>query len=304
MEREDEPHETTVRADSAHHQTGKWNSSVSEDSTKVVFDTELVSEIVRVIDTAEDYVVLVSPYVSEVKRVQDKVLEALNRNVEVLLVVRRQGTALGGSDGASTIKWFRDAGVRVESVPNLHAKLYLNERTAIISTMNLLLSSVNDSHEAGTVLTGKGHVSVRDYVKRTLSTQARVALSQRKKKSSASGAKTRIDFGSGNHKSDRTRRVAAPKPMRTPGTRQKSSASGVWAKLVEVFLGSPGFCIRCGDTLSAERVEKGDVMCDRDFRTWAKYKDPTFDENYCTTCGDLTEDTSYARPQCSNCYYE
>lgn len=276
---------------------------MSADSTKVVFDTELVSEIVRVIDTAEDYVVLVSPYVSEVKRVQDKVLEALNRNVEVLLVVRRQGTALGGSDGASTVKWFRDAGVRVESVPNLHAKLYLNERTAIISTMNLLLSSVNDSHEAGTVLTGKGHVAVRDYVKRTLSTQARVALSQRKKKSSASGAKTRTGFGSGNHKSDRTRRVATPKPT-TQGTGQKSSAREVWAKLAEVFLESPGFCIRCGDSLSAERVEKGDVMCDRDYRTWAKYKDPTYVENYCTTCGDLTEDTSYARPQCSNCYYE
>ena len=44
----------------------------------------------------------------------------------------------------SEIEWLVDQGVKVKLVPNLHAKIYANESTAVVSSMNLTAYSTSN----------------------------------------------------------------------------------------------------------------------------------------------------------------
>ena len=71
----------------------------------------------------------------------------------------------------------------------------------------------------------------------------------------------------------------------------------------DALLPDEGYCIRCGEQLSDSEVEAGKTMCRKDYRAWAKFKNPDVKEPFCTTCGEK-RGTTFAKPQCRYCYAE
>jgi hypothetical protein len=69
-----------------------------------------------------------------------------------------------------------------------------------------------------------------------------------------------------------------------------------------LLLGTAGYCIRCGDDLSEADVDAGKTMCGKDYASWARFKKPEFKEKYCTNCGE-EKPTTFAKPECQDCYY-
>ncbi len=100
-------------------------------------------EILNLLDEAKIKMVLVSPYCKFDKwfRLVNKIKDLRNRNVTVEFYIRE-----GELD---TEKQIKDIGFGASCIPNLHCKLYFNEKNAIVTSMNLLLSSEINSLEIG-----------------------------------------------------------------------------------------------------------------------------------------------------------
>jgi hypothetical protein len=98
-------------------------------------------EIMTLIEEADEKLIIVTPYcrISKWKKLLNKFEDFKKRKVGVEFYVRE-----GEYESASEV---RAAGFDPIEVPHLHAKLYLNEKYGIVSSMNLLLSSETNSLE-------------------------------------------------------------------------------------------------------------------------------------------------------------
>ncbi len=61
---------------------------------------------------------------------------------------------------------------------------------------------------------------------------------------------------------------------------------------------SGGTCIRCGDDIPHNLTRPLCISC---YKSWARWKNEDYPENYCHTCGKPAQ-TSYRKPECYSCY--
>ncbi|MCU7550401.1 hypothetical protein OCK74_14870 [Chitinophagaceae bacterium LB-8] len=100
---------------------------------------QISGEIMTLFDDADKKVIIVSPYYKVEKwyKLRNCFDDLKRRNIEVEFYVRENEW--------ESINELKAIGFAPISIPNLHTKLYLNEKYAIVSSMNLLLSSDNNS---------------------------------------------------------------------------------------------------------------------------------------------------------------
>ncbi|MBI4336343.1 MAG: phosphatidylserine/phosphatidylglycerophosphate/cardiolipin synthase family protein [Chloroflexi bacterium] len=143
------------------------------DSTqKTVFvDDEIASQVLAVVREARHYVVLVSPYLDLTRwgHLQDALGLAVKRRANVVAIVRYEPDVVQGKSVSELV----GNGVKVWGVKGLHAKIYLNEHTVLVSSMNLTESSTKNSLEIALVIRDKeAEQQVRSYVTERLLKQA------------------------------------------------------------------------------------------------------------------------------------
>lgn len=97
----------------------------------------------NLLDEANDKVIIVSPYCKFEKwfKLKNKIKDLQSRNIEIEFYIRE--------GEKETFEQVHQLGVEPICIPNLHAKLYLNEKYGIVTSMNLLLSSEISSIELG-----------------------------------------------------------------------------------------------------------------------------------------------------------
>ena len=97
------------------------------------------------IEDCESKLILVSPYVKISKwyKLKKKIEEAKNKNISIEFYIRED------NENKQSMIEVNEIGIEPILVPDLHCKLYLNECYAIITSMNLLLSSEINSLEIG-----------------------------------------------------------------------------------------------------------------------------------------------------------
>jgi len=112
---------------------------------KLIKPLEISARILTLLDESEERVIIVSPYmkISKWYKLSNKLKRLKNRGVPVDIYVRDDPS------NTTTYEDLDELGFRYKKVPNLHCKLYLNERTGILSSMNLLLSSELNFIEIG-----------------------------------------------------------------------------------------------------------------------------------------------------------
>lgn len=110
---------------------------------KFIKPSEISSKIMTLIEESDEFVILVSPYVKISKWYKlIKKLENLDsRNIPVEFIIRDDQT------NQRSFQELNDLGIRYSPIRDLHCKLYINEKYAIVSSMNLLLSSEINSLE-------------------------------------------------------------------------------------------------------------------------------------------------------------
>jgi len=112
---------------------------------RLIKPSEISARILTLLDESDERVIIVSPYmrISKWYKLMNKIKGLKTRNIVTELYVR---------DDPDNIATYRDLdGLALEytKIPNLHSKLYLNERYGIVTSMNLLLSSDINSLEIG-----------------------------------------------------------------------------------------------------------------------------------------------------------
>ena len=292
---------------------------MNQSSIEVFKDDEITTPVLNILRNAKKHVILVSPYNKFWMHIKNAIRSAVGSGVRVDFIFR-------SDQRNEDIDWLEREGVKVHAVENLHAKIYLNESSVLVTSMNLLESSSKNSMEICiSVNDEQAKDEVRKYVEtllqnaqtavegektavRTANSRAKTRKPQtvsegRSKYSRDGGGKTRDEASrpSTAKRAPKSRDPASSsqKPARRPQKKvaaAKPSFGGMLKDLVVVVTG--GRCIRCKESIP---FDPDRPLCDDCFKSWNQYENWDYEEDYCHRCG-ADWDTSYAKPLCRPCY--
>jgi hypothetical protein len=116
------------------------------------------------IDQAQSEMIIVSPYnkISNWKKLVNRIERAKQRGVEITWYIRK--------DTENNAQYVRNLGIEPIEIENMHCKLYLNEKHAVVTSMNLHEFSDNSSIDIGYYVTQHDkYLELKDFIKIYLS---------------------------------------------------------------------------------------------------------------------------------------
>lgn len=110
---------------------------------KFINPSEISGKIMTLLDESDKFAILVSPYckISKWYKLTKKIEQLKSRNIPLYVFVR------AGEE--NTCNDLNKINIDFQVIPNLHSKMYLNEKYGIVTSLNLLLSSEINSLEMG-----------------------------------------------------------------------------------------------------------------------------------------------------------
>lgn len=252
---------------------------MNEGTIQVVTDDAVAQAALGLIREAREYVVLVSPYNAFWTHLKNEITFAIRRETRVTAVYN----PVGGYARGDGVEWLIEAGAAVYKLPNLHAKLYLNESAALLSSMNLTERSSRNSMDVGMLARGgAAYAALRAYAVRLTKLGERV---ERPIETDAPTEERRREPRRADSVRDTLDRIIAELP-------------GEAAKKAKILL-RRGHCVRCQKIV---RYAPSDApLCEKHYAEWSRFKNPHYGEKYCHKCGGLSP-TTYAKPLCAACY--
>ncbi len=234
-----------------------------DNGPKSVFvDDEIESQVLQVIRGATKYITFVTPYVDLWMHLTDAMRDAIDKRVDITFFLREGENRQRPED----LKWLRQ-NVKVYEVPNLHAKIYLNETTVLVSSMNITEYSTRNSKEFAMIVRRQGDSTVfRDYVSRLI----------------GKAAVTQTTRPIRDYVSSLVEKATIIQPSRSFGHHTSED----------------GYCIRSRDRIPFNTEKPLCVDC---FSKWNRYHDEDYAEKFCHSCGKSAR-TSFAKPLCIACW--
>ena len=215
----------------------------------------------EIIKSADERLILISPFF----RVNDRVKELLEDKDRLKIDVR---VVYGKTELHPEENNWLDSLVSVKTsyCENLHAKCYLNENQALLTSMNLYEFSQVNNHEMGVLITRAEepelYNEIYDEAKRIL----RISDEIREKVASV---------------------------QRSKNSAVKESTKSAKPNVVRV-----GFCIRCK---TAVPMKLDRPYCGRCYNSWNRFKNDKYAEKHCHPCGKQ-HTAKMSKPVCSSCY--
>jgi hypothetical protein len=216
----------------------------------------------QLIKETKDRLVLISPYLQFTDRIKEHLSNLNIQKRDIRIVYKENKLQIEENN------WLESQiGIRTSLCKTLHAKCYINENAAIITSMNLYEFSQQNNNEMGIYMTKAEdeelYNATLDEVQRllTISDEIRVTV---KKVSADTPPKTE-------------KKVIEPKLQNNKQSKIET-----------------GFCIRTGIPIPFD-IEK--PLCYEAFKSWNKYGDPDYEEKFCHFSGEPTYGaTSVSRP--------
>ena len=162
--------------------------------------------------------------------------------------------------------------IRTSFCKHLHAKCYVNEHEALLTSMNLYEFSQVNNHEMGVLIVRDEEPELYEQVYRESMRIVRISDEVRVTVAKVDSKKT------ARHR---------PKPAKGRA-KQRSSRQKP----------ENGSCIRCGEAIAADPAKP---YCKRCYRSWSRYKNESYEEKYCHFCGN-EHTTTLAKPACRACF--
>lgn len=215
----------------------------------------------EIIKRANERLILISPYFKMNARIRE-LLEDKNR-LKIDIRVVHGKTDLHSSEHM----WFDSlASVRVSFCENLHAKCYLNENDALLTSMNLYEFSQVHNHEMGILVSRSCDPALYRSILDESTRLLRISDDVRQR--------------SGNLKLSRLSNFVKKGKER-----------------LETMIRT-GYCIRCRSAIPL----KFDIpYCETCYRNWNRYKNSSYKERYCHSCGS-SQAATFSKPVCIKCY--
>lgn len=235
------------------------------------------AKIVEIVSKAVNNLVLITPYI----KIPDDLLERLrymdNKGVKTTVVCRERDLK---PDEKSALKKLKYIDLRFDE--DLHAKCFYNEESMVITSLNLYEHSQLRNREMGILLNLKEEP---DIFQEALE-EAEFIVGRAKKDSTFMNIARSIV---------KEAKKVIDSPVVSDARKPITSSRAKTATRTT----TTGFCIRCGKSIA---FKLDAPYCPACFRTWNKYKDPDYEEEYCHVCGTPNEQTTFNKPSCYSCY--
>jgi len=227
-------------------------------------DTTGVSyHLTQLIGNARERLVLISPYLKLNERIKEQLEDQDRMKIDIRVVYGKNELQPEENN------WLRGlTSVRTSFCKNLHAKCYMNEREAIITSMNLYEFSQVNNNEMGVYVDREESPELFDDIYRE--SQRLIRISE-EVKVSVERVPAAEEGG--------TTETAPPEPQ---------SAAGE----------GDGFCIRCSAPI---KLDPKAPYCAKCYRSWSKYKNAGYEEPHCHVCNADGKFTM-GKPVCYGCY--
>lgn len=235
-------------------------------------ETTLASaEIRKLITTSKEKLFLISPYLQISKQLKLLIQQSEQTNpmIDIKVVCRKDKI---NADDMSFLQQLKN--VKISALDNLHAKCYLNENSAIITSMNLYQFSQENNWEMGVKIEKSEDPQLYDEILGYIQ--------------SILGASEKYEIK--KVESSQAQEFSTPQ-IKMPIKQQQVNKSAIATS-------QSGYCIRCAKKIEFN-LEK--PLCEKCYPIWAKFSDPYYKERYCHFCGKETQ-TSYEKPVCYGCY--
>ena len=227
--------------------------------------------IEEIIDKATTNVVLISPYIRVSEQLFDRLKHKDRQGIGITVVCRGKDL-----DAEEKGKFRQLKHLELRFDEDLHAKCFYNEKTMVITSLNLYDYSVQHNREMGLLLSSDEDSDTFQEALREADFIVKGAEKGSTIKSIFSGivkeAKSAIDSSFPEE----------PKRTRTQGRAKPA-----------------GYCIRCGKNIAYDSKAP---YCPDCYSVWAKYKDPDYEEKFCHMCGTPNESASMNKPVCISCF--
>jgi phosphatidylserine/phosphatidylglycerophosphate/cardiolipin synthase-like enzyme len=220
----------------------------------------------EIIKGAEERLVIISPYLRVNERVRSLFEDRDRLKVDIRVVYGKSELRPKEAEWLDSM-----VSIRTSFCKNLHAKCYLNEGRALVTSMNLYEFSQVNNYEMGVLVARDEEPRLYDEIYRE---SMRIVRDSDETRVAAARAGTEKDAEQSSKR--KTRRKKRP-------SRQEPDS---------------GFCIRCRQTLQADPLK---AYCKRCYRSWNKYKNADYVEKHCHLCGSGHAAT-FNKPVCPKCY--
>ena len=216
----------------------------------------------ELIKGTKDRLILISPYLQFTDRIKEHLSNLNIQKRDIRIVYRENKLQLEENN------WLESQiGIRTSLCKNLHAKCYINENEAIITSMNLYEFSQQNNNEMGIFLSKSQdpdlYASTMEEVQRLLTISEEIRVSVKKVTASTPPKEE--------------------KKISTIGTaRNKNNDTPL------------GYCIRTGISIPFN-VDK--PMSYDAYKSWSKYSDAEYPEKFCHFSGEPTSgETCVSKP--------
>ncbi len=239
---------------------------------------QIPGEIISLIEETKDYCFLVTPYFKPWPVLSRSLEKAALSEKKVIFIFRDT------DNNDQIIKEICNYGFDIHFVDRLHTKLYLNEKSAIISSMNLYDSSKEYNYELGYKFTNSYEVKKfkEEVIEKDIlglapkySINGRYFEHLRKLKEEKLEKERKIEERKNNAISKKNE-----------------------LKIQKVNTIPTGVCIRCGTAIS---YNTNAPFCYNCYETWSSFGNAEYEEKYCHSCGS-NYPTSMRKPVCHRCF--
>ncbi|MFT0899784.1 phospholipase D-like domain-containing protein [Candidatus Methanoprimaticola sp. MG2] len=215
------------------------------------------SELSKVLKKSNDFIYLMSPYLRINDRYKAILKDMSDQGKEIHIIYGKKEMRADEAEWCHSIKR-----MGVHYWKDLHSKCYMNEKMAIITSLNLYEYSMINNHEMGVVIyrdqDSEVYDDILDEVKRLI-------------------------------------RISETVKEPTPETEVLNKL--ILKKPISAHIN--GYCIRCGETIKYNTTKP---YCEKDFKNWNRYKNPDYEEKhgYCHICRSPMK-SSMNHPICQDC---
>ncbi|SDL36498.1 PLD-like domain-containing protein [Salinimicrobium catena] len=264
-------------------------------------DDNLNAEIGRVFREANQQLVIISPFIKLHSRLKDELKSKEHpHKIAITVVFGKNEKRLEKSLGPEEFNFLKELpNITIKYNERLHAKYYANEKTAILSSMNLYDFSQNNNIEFGILTESSllGDIS-NNLTGLTLDRDAQEYF-QKVTGNSRTVFSNKPVYQDGGMLSKVFKKYVAfetevdelsEQILNTEKKKVKPRSKGVQAEVN----GVTGYCIRTGVEIPFNPKKP---LSDKAFRQWNRYKDKDYSEKFCHFSGESSNgNTSVSKP--------
>ena len=234
---------------------------------KFLTTTGVSAQLEDIINSARDRLWLISPYLKITPRIKNLLEDANRLKIDARVIYGKNDLQPEENIWLESM-----TSIRTSFCKDLHAKCYLNEDEALLTSMNLYEYSQVNNYEMGILVSRKDEPELWEDIFQ----EARRIL--------RASDEIRVTVARvANNESDNDQ-PPAREIQRKPQATSKAPPMG--------------FCIRCRSDLA---TNPGKPYCDLCYRSWNRWKNPDYDEKHCHTCGK-EHTATFAKPLCRDCF--